>query len=80
MIKIADQNHNRIFQSETEMLQFGNQKFLTDKNSHDEYLILVSAQLKQKVYMKGNLDTGESYYILSKIQKKVMSMQLAKFE
>lgn len=30
--------------------------------------------------MKGNLETSEAYYILSKIQKKVMSMQLAKFE
>lgn len=30
--------------------------------------------------MKGNLDASESYYILSKIQKKIMSMQLAKFE
>jgi hypothetical protein len=62
------------------MLQFGQQKFLTDKESHDEYLLLISAQLKQKVFMKGNLDTGEAYYILSKIQKKIMSMQLAKFE
>ena len=33
-----------------------------------------------KVFMKGNLETGESYYILNKIQKKVMSMQLAKYE
>lgn len=62
------------------MLQFGQQKFLTDSHSHDEYLLLVSAQLKQRVYMKGNLDTSESYYILNKIQKKIMSMQLAKFE
>jgi hypothetical protein len=30
--------------------------------------------------MKGNLDTSEAYYILCKIQKKIMSMQLAKFE
>ena len=30
--------------------------------------------------MKGNLETGEAYYILSKIQKKVISMQLAKYE
>jgi len=30
--------------------------------------------------MKGNLETSESYFILNKIQKKIMSMQLAKFE
>ena len=80
MIKILDQNKNKIFHQETEMIQFGQQKFLTDKESHDEYLLLVSAQLRQRVFMKGNLDTSEAYYILSKIQKKIMSMQLAKFE
>lgn len=62
------------------MVQFGQLKFLTDKSSHDEYLLLVSTQLQKKVYMKGNLETSEAFYILSKIQKKVMSMQLAKFE
>lgn len=62
------------------MIQFGQQKFLTDQQSHDEYLLLVSAQLRQRIYMKGNLDTSEAYYILSKIQRKIMSMQLAKFE
>jgi len=40
----------------------------------------VSAQLKQKVFMKGNLEACEAYYVLSKIQKKILSMQLAKFE
>ena len=80
VIKIADQDQNKIYHHETEMLQFGQLKFLTDNKSHDEYLVLVTAQLKQKVYMKGNLETGEAYYILSKIQKKVMSMQLAKYE
>jgi hypothetical protein len=30
--------------------------------------------------MEGNLDPSEAYYILNKIQKKIMSMQLAKFE
>lgn len=80
VIKILDQNKNKIYHQETEMIQFGQQKFLTDKESHDEYLLLVSAQLRQRVFMKGNLDTSEAYYILSKIQKKIMSMQLAKFE
>ena len=43
------------------MVQFGQQKFLTDKGSHDEYILLVSAQLKQKVFMKGNLEACEAY-------------------
>lgn len=30
--------------------------------------------------MKGNLEPSESYYILNKIQRKLMSMQLARFE
>ena len=55
-------------------MQFGQLKYITDNNSHDEYLMVVSAQLKQKVFMRGNLDQAESYYIVSKIQKKVMSM------
>lgn len=80
MIKITDQDCNNIFHHETDLLQFGQQKFLTDKESHDEYILLVSAQLRQKVYMKGNLEASEAYYVLNKIQKKIMSMQLAKFE
>lgn len=80
VIKITDQDQNKIYHHETDLIQFGQQKFLTDKGSHDEYLLLVSAQLRQKVYMKGNLEPSEAYYILSKIQKKIMSMQLAKFE
>ena len=55
-------------------MQFGQQKFLTDKESHDEYILLVSAQLRQKVYMKGNLEPSEAYFLLNKIQKKIMSM------
>jgi hypothetical protein len=30
--------------------------------------------------MEGNFEPSEAYYVLSKIQKKIMSMQLAKFE
>lgn len=80
MIKFVDQDKNNIYQHQTDTVQFGHQKFLTDKQSHDEYILLVSAQLRQKVYMEGNFDPSEAYYILSKIQRKIMSMQLAKFE
>lgn len=30
--------------------------------------------------MEGNFEPSEAYYVLSKIQRKIMSMQLAKFE
>ena len=62
------------------MLQFGHQKFLTSEANHEEYILTISAQLKQRVYMHGNLENNESYYLLNKIQKKLLSMQLAKFE
>jgi len=42
--------------------------------------LIATAQLRQRIYMNGNLETSETYYILNKIQKKHMSMQLAKFE
>ena len=74
IIKITDQDKNKIYHHETELMQFGQQKFLTDKESHDEYILLVSAQLRQKVYMKGNLEPSEAYFLLNKIQKKIMSM------
>lgn len=43
VIKIVDQDKNKIFHQETDLIQFGQQKFLTDKESHDEYFLLVSA-------------------------------------
>jgi len=30
--------------------------------------------------MHGNLENNEAYYLLNKVQKKLLSMQLAKFE
>jgi len=62
------------------MLQFGHQKFLTNEDNHDEFILVVSVQFKQKVYMRGNFENNEAYYILNKIQKKLLSQQLAKFE
>lgn len=62
------------------MLQYGYQKFLTNEDSHDEYILVVSCQFRQRVYMNCNLENSECYYILNKIQKKILSMQLAKFE
>jgi hypothetical protein len=49
------------------MLQFGHQKFLTSDDNQAEYVLVVSAQLKQKVYMHGNLENNESYFLLNKV-------------
>lgn len=62
------------------MLQYGYQKFLTNEDSHDEFILVVCCQFRQRVYMNCNFENSECYYILNKIQKKILSMQLAKFE
>jgi len=79
-INLIDQENNNVFNHNSEMLQFGHLKFLTSEDNHEEYVLVVSAQLRQRVYMQGNLENNESYYILNKVQKKLLSMQLAKFE
>jgi hypothetical protein len=79
-INLIDQEINNIYHQNSEMLQFGHQKFLTNEDNHDEYILVVSVQFKQKVYMRGNFENNEAYYILNKIQKKMLSQQLAKFE
>jgi len=80
IINLLDQEINNIYHHNSEMLQFGHQKFLTNKDNHEEYILVVSAQLKQRVYMHGNFENNEAHYILNKIQKKLLSMQIAKFE
>lgn len=79
-INMIDQDINNIYHQNSELLQFGHQKFLTNEDNHDEYILVVSVQFKQKVYMRGNFENNEAYYILNKIQKKLLSQQLAKFE
>lgn len=79
-ITIKEQEDNNIYHQQTDLVQFGHQKFLINENCHDEYLLLVSAQLRQQVILKSNLENSEAYFILSKVQRKLMSMQLAKFE
>ena len=45
-ITIKDQDINNIFHQQTDLAQFGHQKFLINTDCHDEYLLLVSAQLR----------------------------------
>jgi hypothetical protein len=79
-ICIKDQELNNIYHQSSGLIQFGHQKFLINKDSHEEYILIVSCQFKQKVYLKANFENSEAYYVLSKVQRKLMSMQLAKFE
>lgn len=80
VIYMHDQEINNMYQNNSEMLQYGYQKFLTNEDSHDEYILVISCQFRQKVYMNCNLENSEAFYIINKIQKKILSMQLAKFE
>lgn len=80
MIQIRDQDENNIYHQKTELVAFGHQKFLTNTFNHDEYILMASCQFRQKVIMEGNFENNEAYYIMNKIQKKLMSQQLAKFE
>ena len=71
---------SNIYRQNSDLLQFGYQKFLINANTHEEFILLISSQFRQKVYMKSNFENAESNYIHRKVQKKLMSMQLAKFE
>jgi hypothetical protein len=79
-ITLKDQDENNIYHQKSQMCAFGHQKFLTNPDNHDEYILIAAAQFRQKVYMQGNFENNEAYYILNKIQKKLLSQQLAKFE
>ena len=35
---------------------------------------------RQKAILKANFENSEAYFLLSKVQRKLMSMQIAKFE
>lgn len=80
VVSLLDQEINTLYHHSSEMLQYGHQKFLTAEDSHEEYILVVSCQFKQKVYLNNFFENSEAYYILHKIQKKLLSMQLAKFE
>ena len=80
VIRLLDQEINTLFQHTSETIQYGHQKFLTSQDTHDEYILVISSQLVQKVQMDHFFDNGEAYFILSKVIKKLLSMQLAKFE
>lgn len=36
--------------------------------------------MRQKVILKSNFENSEAFFVLSKVQRKLMSMQIAKFE
>ena len=80
VIRLLDQEINTLFQHTSETIQYGHQKFLTSQDTHDEYILVISSQLVQKVQMDHYFDNGEAYFILSKVIRKLLSMQLAKFE
>ena len=71
---------NNIFQNETDLVQFGYKKFLTNKNDFDEYVVVVASSIKQNVFMQANLENSENFFILNSVQKKLLSMRLCKFE
>jgi len=80
VILMVDQEINNLYQQQSATIQYGYQKFLTAEDSHEEYILVVSSQLRQKVYMNDHFENSESFWIHQKVQKKLMSQQLAKFE
>ena len=45
-INIKDQELNNIYHQHSDLIQFGHQKFLINKDSHEEYILIVSCQFK----------------------------------
>jgi len=80
VIPLLDQELNTIYQQQTDTIQYGHQRFLLAEDSHEDYILLISSQLKQRVYMNTLFDNSESFWIHNKVCKKLLSMQLAKFE
>ena len=77
---MLDQGINKLFQHQNVTLQFGHQKFLTSRDSHEDYILVISSQFRKKVYMDHYFENSEAYYIHHKVIKKLLSMKLAKFE
>lgn len=46
VIRMLDQNINNIFQHQNETIQYGHTKFLTSKDTHEDYILVISSQLK----------------------------------
>jgi hypothetical protein len=87
---MLDQDYNTLFQFSTkETVQYGHKKiFLTNSGHQDEYFLIVSSQLKRKMYMASSetadtdnnvFDNSEAYWVLNKVIKKLLSMQIANF-
>ena len=74
VIRLLDQEINTLFQHSSETIQYGHQKFLTSQDTHDEYILVISSQMRQKAWMDHFFDNGESYFILTKVIKKLLSM------
>ena len=80
VIRLLDQDINSLFQHKSDTIQYGHQKFLTSIENHDDYVLVISSQLRQKVNTGLFFDNSESYWIHQYVIKKLLSMQLAKFE
>lgn len=73
-IKMSDQHLNTLYVMETQLLQCGYQKFMVSHMNQKDYVLVVSAQLKQKVALANTFDHPESYWILTKTMRNVLMM------
>jgi len=64
VLRLKEQDLNNIYSSKTKLAQYGYQKFLTSKTSHDDYFLVVSSHLLRKIFLHGNLENEESAFIL----------------
>lgn len=72
-IRLLDQEFNTLYQNQSETIQFGTQKIMINPNSHQEYILVVSAQLRQRIWLGDYFDISESHWVLHKVLRKLLS-------
>jgi len=53
---------------------------MTNPQDQEEFMLVVAAQLRQRVWLSDFFDTSESHWILHKVIRKLFSQNQAKFE
>ena len=53
---------------------------MTNQKNQDEYILVISAQLRQRVWLGKYFDNSETHWVLHKVLRKLLSQNTAKFE
>ena len=76
-INLLDQDKNNIYQFETKIANFGQRKFMLNRNNPEIYAVVISATLKKDVIEKNIFENMETIMILSVINEITAGIKIA---